>query len=637
MENGSFTEEQIKSLIRIMIQYQFDGEMHTKDFVPTEKTTWQRFCECVFGESLSDALKHNFLSSTAAYQILNLLEVAAPLLAAWIVNPNYKPSPAVFAALTLPALATMRNSHFYAGITKGVSHDEIHRQADAVKAAVAALEIELNAVSDDNAVKKTLLSLLTRPSANSRALLTACLAMSCFVKIAASEAAFFEEFKDFPKLAVFFMAMVPGSFEALNVTNIGYLQIGAAEHEAIKKYWRGVIPSVNPRDLAPVFSRIAEFPLFPFMMSELGALLWAVVKYRAAMTLAALSNSDANNVAGGLGGYDMVMAMSAFFASSVFTRYSVDQKLARGDINRFKPNTYPKAFISALPLAGFVGFIFQSLINSGAFAAPEATRVLNDIGFASAMIGLKRMEGIVILAAMLTLIPATIAIRQFEKFADWYRYFMRFNFVADWVKWIDNVHLTDKKVATAAGAGLITVGMASSFLNDKTAINHVVTGAGQSLFFVSATAWLAENHRVAANRIRFIPIQAALYAMALTAFMLNFVWTIYNWVSGHELGDHPTKVSHDTLESLGKFVSQYGYWIYGLVAFGVGALAGTKDFAATAAKLPIVTDQVSAVADRRSQSYASSAVSFVGAGLKKAQQYIATRCAKDETQESLVL
>ncbi|MCX7124750.1 MAG: hypothetical protein NTU49_03165 [Gammaproteobacteria bacterium] len=552
----TLTTEKMQALIRVMTDAHYDGEMHTSSYEITEENSWEKY-----GLSVVKTLSQNILVPTALlFQLLNLLECTAILTAIWEKKPEYKPDGFIYAALTVMGAATLRSNHLYSTVKGNVSKADIEAAHNEVITLQTKLKTSLK-IDDQSAEKLTRLT--TLPSTTMRTEQEVRCYISYAIKLSASFAILSEEFPNYPLFAITLAALLAGSVEGIDTAFNQVLAI-SSEHQSAMEFLRGRIPVANSTDRAFSFAYLANFAPVPWMMAKLGPALWAFVKFRAALTLMTLFNIDKSDVYGGLIGYQSVMLMSALTFSSVFSLYNVDHKLGEELPTKrdFKPTQAAEALVSALPIAAIVAYI---------------THLASEKELMSLYPGV---------AAAVSLLPTIALILKSDTFSEKYRYFAEMRFVPDILTRLDALPVLDKAIITAAG--FVTTGL--GMWKDE----QWVAGPGQALLFMGLMGLIAERSRIAANMTRFIPIQMALYAAALTTWILNCAMPFINLLRDRDPQDHPKK-----LDDLYLF----------LICFA-GALAGYKDFCSTASKVDKLVEPI-ANENRREKSYAKSVCSFL--------------------------
>src|SRR3989338_6831728 len=546
-----FSKDQIKKLIGFMKDHHFDGVIYDITYAPSTKNVAIRYTKTFF-----KALAQNLRPQATAYQILASLEVTATLSAIWEQDPNYYPSPFLFVGLGVAVLAMLRSNHFYTSIIGGLSSDDILTIQEKITRQKETLFCSENLGAFPEEAHNPLFHLLTKPNIPSRIDQEIRAWISYLVKLSASAAVFLEEFKTLPLHLVLSAAFVAGSFEGIDAAFTMVTAIGG-EHKALFEYKDGIIPPPSDSNRALIFPYLADFPLIPWAMAKVGPAMWAVVKARAAFTFMRLIDLKSKDVQGGIYGFYSIALLSAAYVSCVFSQYNVDQKLGQHlptirdfkYTHKFDVQSVAKAAIGAVPVA--------------AIAAYAARYADFDI-FDSAVISLP----------LWTL--TTMLIWHSEKFAEYYSQGVEMRFVNPVINTIDRWHTEDKFAAAIVGACITVLGVYKDW--------PVIAAPGEALMFVmlpSAVIAECENSgitRSTASAIRYVTVQACLYAAALMTWILNCALPLYNLATHKDPNDRPSRINTE-------YFHQYGYYLLVFGGLIASVAAGYKDFCSMGSKV----------------------------------------------------
>lgn len=587
--NINLTEEQMIALIRVMIARQYDGTMHIAGFQASDRNACVQWLD-----SFYEALKQNANPAVIGYQLVNLLPLTAVITAVMEAKPDYRPTAWEFSALGVAALAVIRNNHFYAAAIAGASKEKIQKIVQEIVTAHNTLLDELKLVipgDDADAIKsrEQLLRLLTMPSLGKKVDQETRAVVAFLVKMGEAFALVYSDaFKTLPgylkPLLALLFALVQGVDTAFSVvTRIGGQQRGFLE------FMQEIIPTLNTPDLAPIFSSIANFAPIPWTMAKIGPLMWLVVRARAAMATLELLGADSEQMRGAMFGYYAVAGFAGMFASEVFTRYTVDENLARHLPTErtflYRDGTLlhriGQASIGGMPL-GAVAAVIAHLAGG------------LDI-FESAAVGGP------------TALLSTALLLASDNYRRLYSYVFELRFPNAALRQLDRLHIADKSLLMTVGVGATAFGVARE--------NEIAATLGLVLLFLSGTALVAERSRYAANALRFVFAQMLLYSAAFLTWVINFVLPMKNMSHGQQPNDHPSYLDSDYFTLAGKIALSLG-------AALLGGGAAFADWKSTGGKVSELT-QVIAPEEKRAFSI-SNAIRALGICCSRDDQPIIT-------------
>lgn len=595
-----FSEDQLISLIQIIINRHYDGVLHTKDYTGTKNSSW-----------LLEIAK-NLYPKSLFLQLVTLLECTSIFSALWekdeAFNPLKTPNYLLFAAVAIFAYASICNIHYYGSTLNGLSEANIHALHDAMDAEEKAFADELNALALPAEVITTLRSELTEPSLFSRIEQDARSILSYFIKLSASSAVFFAELAKMPFAAQLSAAAIGGTTQGIDFS---FTQVAIGNmNRRLRDFKQGTLsPSNVERGL--IFPKIANFPAIPWLMAKVGPAMWTAIKTRAAFIFMELVGVTGKEVPGGLYGIYAIAALSSAYIAMIFSRFNIDEKLGRE-----LPTIRTFQYDDDAPLRTAQGILGAFPITAAALYAAYTAR----LEFAE-------IAGIGASAQVIF----TLAIGSSKRFADLYRYAIEMRFVQDLVNQFDRLHTIDKVMITLIGALLFGGGIGLDIRHGigTRADYQVMAGIGTAMVYFGATGLFAEYSRSLASQIRFIPGQMLLYATALLTWVLNCAISFSNVAHNESPKNRPGVIDQG-------YFKLSGYMLLFILSLIAGLFAGAKDHAANATR--VTDDQGQRLSDsfpdvQKRSSYVTSAIKAGINLVTSAASFFSTKCCPDK-QES---
>ena len=386
------------------------------------------------------------------------------------------------------------------------------------------------------------------PKGISKLLIEARFFADVIILVAATVATLSVLFKDkLPDAVVISISLLAGVIQGIESTYNTVLSIGQEHvHADLYKYYGYIVPASGHHD-APFATAVADLSLLPWLMSVLGATLWAGAAFQSVMGILDIFDIQSSLASA------LLLPLAIFSGiknGEVYYRYHVSQKFMELPTKRSLDNL-SQAFQQYWLLASLGAVLPTLMLSFGIHlivkqftkqATPWTLSVVPTFLFSSLTYGLKN----------------------YQTWARFVGFALNFKWVTHLFHAIDKIHLYDKGTMTlllSIMAGVVQLPILMS-----------LASAG---LYVTLSGYDNQSSRVFS---RYWPARTALFAIAGAAFYLDFILKVNAQVHGDATEITPDKITMADQTPLGWTV----LFILNLLASGFSA---RQDYLNTAARL----------------------------------------------------